>query len=101
MGRHLTKLENHNLKQKFYSEFASGKHHVSHLAKKYGVDRRKLLKWKHQKFGKGNLRQRLIYKMYLVGIPTKAIADFYGVFQTQVNRSIRLEKKILESSQSE
>lgn len=91
--RRLTKLQNHNLKQRFKQDFTSGRYSIAELAKAYNVGRRKLLKWKHELFGKGSITQRRIFQMHLAGIPSKAIAEFYGVHVFQVHRAIRQERK--------
>ncbi len=91
--KYLTKLENHNLKQRFISDFGSGKYKCTELAKLYKVDRRKLLRWKKQLFGKGSLRRKRMYQMHLANIPTKTIAEFYNCTITEVHRSIKIEKK--------
>ncbi|MCB4807131.1 hypothetical protein LG651_02630 [Tamlana sp. 62-3] len=95
MRRKLTKHQNHNLKQRFIADFQSGKVSVTLLAKQYNVDRRKLLKWKHEIFGKGSLKQKRMFQMSVSGIPAKVIADFFNTHVFQVHRAIRNEKKNL------
>jgi len=92
-NRTFTKLENHNLKQRFKAEFETGLYSVNELAKKYNVDRRKLLKWKHKFYGKGSMQQRRIYQMHLAGMPSKAIAQFFDVALPHIHRSIRKQKQ--------
>lgn len=91
------RMKDFNLKKKFINDFSSGKYSVDELARLYNEDRRKLLKWKHEVYGKGSLKQRLMYKMHIVGIPPRFIAEFYNVSIPQVHKSIRNEKTIVES----
>ncbi len=90
--RKFSKAENYNLKQRFISDFTTGLYAVDALARTYNVDRRKLLKWKHEIFGKGSIKQKRIFQMRLAGMPSKAIAEFYGVHVFQVHRAIRQER---------
>lgn len=90
--RRLPKLQNHNLKQRFKSDFSTGLYSIVELAKAYNVGRRKLLKWKHELFGKGSIQQKRIFQMHLAGMPSKAIAQFFGVHIFQVHRAIRQER---------
>lgn len=92
-NRTFTKLENHNLKQRFKADFQSGKHSICELARIYNVDRRKLLKWKHELFGKGSVKQKRIFQMHLAGLTAQSIADFFNVPLQQVYRSIRQERQ--------
>lgn len=92
-NRTFTKLENHNLEQRFKTDFQTGKYSICELARRYNVDRRKLLKWKYKHFGKGSIKQKRMFQMSMAGIPTKAIAEFFDVPVSQVHRSIRKHKK--------
>tara|TARA_Y100000815_G_scaffold273832_1_gene306154 strand:+ start:540 stop:872 length:333 start_codon:yes stop_codon:yes gene_type:complete len=92
-NRRFTKLENHNLKQRFKAEFETGLYSINELAIKYNVDSRKLLKWKHQLYGKGSMQQKRIYQMHLAGVPSKAVAQFFGVALTHIHRSIRKQSQ--------
>lgn len=87
------RLQMHNYRQHFKTEYADGRKTVIELAALYGLDRRTVSKWKHELFGKGNLRQTLMYKMYQSEIPVHAIAQFYDVHVMQVHQSIRKERK--------
>ncbi|SIQ74221.1 aminoacyl-tRNA hydrolase family protein [Maribacter ulvicola] len=87
--RRFTKQQNHNLKQKFKSDFTTGLYSIEQLARNYNVGFRKLLKWKHEIFGKGSIKQKRMFQMHLSGLPTKAIAKFFNVPISQVHRSIR------------
>lgn len=82
-----------NLEQKFIVDFGCGRISISQLAKKYNVENRNLLKLKHKHFGKGSLKQKRMYQMYLAEIPTRAIASFYNVPIQQVCKAIRNERK--------
>lgn len=99
-NRVFTKLQNHNLKQKFVSDYQSGFYTIEQLAKTYNVDRRKLLKWKKQIFGLGSIRQRRIYELHTSGMPTKAIADIYKTHIVVVQKSIREYKNRLTTQNS-
>ncbi len=89
----LTKIELHNLEQIFISEFASGKMKVKEFARKYNIEWRKPLKWKHKHFGKGSLKQTRIYQMHKAQIPSKVIAEFFNIHLTQVHLAIRTERE--------
>ena len=86
------KLKSHNLEQKFILEFGTGKYSIKELAKKYGVEWRVLLTFKHKNFGKGSIKQLRMYQMFLANIPTYAIADYMNCPKTQVTRAIRKHK---------
>lgn len=86
------KLQNVNLKQRFARDFESGQFSINELARRYGMDRRKLLKWKRELFGLGSLKQKRMYQMHLAGIPAHAIAEFYKTQLPQVHLSIRKHK---------
>lgn len=88
------KLQEHNLKQRFVQDFETGRFAIDHLARVYGVDRRKLLKWKHEVFGKGSIKRKRMFQMHLAGLPAKAIADYYNVPISQVHLSIKTQKRV-------
>lgn len=90
--RRLTKLQNHNLKQRFKSDFSTGLYSIVQLAKTYNVGRYKLLKWKKELFGKGSIQQKRIFQMHLIGMPSKTIAKIYDVHVFHVHRAIRRER---------
>jgi transposase-like protein len=92
-NRTFSKSQNHNLQLQFKSDFKAGKFSICELARRYDVDRRKLLKWKHKYFGKGSIKQKRMFQMSMAGIPTKVIAEFFNVPITQVHLSIRNSKK--------
>ncbi|MDO5104601.1 hypothetical protein [Capnocytophaga sp.] len=89
----LTKIELHNLEQIFISEFASGKIKVKDFARKYNIEWRKPLSWKHKHFGKGSLKQTRIYQMHKAQIPSKVIAEFFNIPLPQVHSAIRTERQ--------
>jgi len=82
-----------NLKQVFIADFGSGKISIDALARNYGINRQTLLKLKHKYFGKGSLKQKRMYQMHKAEIPTRAIADFFNVPNSQVIRAINKEKE--------
>lgn len=86
------KLIELNLKQRFKSDFSSGKHSINKLARSYNVERRKLLNWKHELFGKGSLKRKRILMLHLAGMPSKAIADFFNIPLPQVYKSLSSER---------
>ncbi|UWY27649.1 hypothetical protein N4T20_18190 [Flavobacterium sp. TR2] len=94
-NRSFTRTENAILKQRFISDFASGKTTIEELSRKYNVHRRKLVPWKNELFGTGSLKRKRMYQMHISGIPTRVIADFYGVHIVQVGKGIRETKKLL------
>lgn len=91
--RVFTKKENKILKKRFFLDFSSGKESIKSLSLKYNVDRRKLLIWKKELFGKGSLRQKRILQMHISGIPKKLISEFYNINLSQVNNVIRNNKQ--------
>lgn len=91
------KLQKHNFKQHFKTEFADGRKTITELANLYGLERRTVLKWKHKFFGKGNLRQRLMFQMFQSGIPRRCIARFYDVHIQQVHTNIKRERQNREA----
>lgn len=97
----LSKLEKYNVRQKLLSEYGSGKLFIGDLAHKYNVIRRVALRWKIKQFGKGSLREKLIYQMHQSQIPSKTIAEFYNVHVVQVNKSIRTHAKKINDLKNE
>lgn len=91
-NRTFTKLENHNLEQRFVRDFQSGKYSICELARRYSVNRFKLLKWKHKHFGQGSMQQKRIFQMHLAQVPSRAIAEFFSVHVFHVHRAIRMER---------
>lgn len=94
-NRSFTKSENAILKQRFISDFSAGKTTIEELSRKYNVGRRKLIPWKNQLFGTGSLKRKRMYQMHISGIPTKVIAEFYGVHVVQVSKGVRETKQLL------
>lgn len=100
-NRRLTKLENHNLQQKFKTDFSTGKYELTELAERYNVGRRKLQAWKKQMFGLGSIKQAVAYKMHLAGLPTTTIADYLNTHRFVIHKYIRNARKISREVQGE
>jgi len=87
--KRMTKYEKGMLKIRFTRDFGSGKVTLRELARQYDVDWRVLLQFKKEVFGLGSLKQKRMYQLDSIGMPTKAIAEFYGVSSIAVRKNIR------------